>query len=903
MTHSDDIGTAVGDGVLESQAGHIARIYPHIARLIDVAARRSSAWVTREELINELLLDNDAKKLVDIGASGTSMTIRKYAGNTIDWWSADYTKDNERIKIYRPQYVREEIDEKYAYWPVSLGLAPRKRKVWINNASWQIRNEFEHEIRDSCSLHWNLWPTKMLPFKDIAKGDLVVTSWNETRHRKRGKLLGWVVEVDHVAKSEYESQEHAYSILKRELQQGVAKAGLTKKGFLEHRYNEKTPSAGFLLAYTATAKFLLDRPRPEDLNLSSHGWRGWTESQLQSVWFESRARPAPRVWQVNNGKTAEWETASGLLFAPLLGSQGERRVGYDALKDARPGDIVYSMFDGSIGAKGVVLEAAKDLQPGQVSGDQSGPGYELRVRFQRLRSPFKPKDFFDEISEMMDPERTLLTKDGTAKQPVYFGEIADSHGDVYESIVGRTTDTVGADRHLLLRLSDNQGAGSATITAYRSVLQVAGQVALVKIGKPLADKTIDFYRHLLDAGKQVSVFILTGGDEKSLYEADLAQITNDPTHIDSKIVPDFHSEHIKTGVSCFVLRAINPENLYDRLNELLVLHDDPASPISESLKGQQSVMSVLKTSVKSDPPPGHGPGKPSQRAQRLARRLSWDERKTEELLDGLESRRPQIVLAGPPGTGKTYCASAIARALLEDVEPAVDIESNIHIVQFHPTYSYQEFMEGLQPKPSGSSFVFDWVDGVLKRIVNKIEIARQEGKPVRNILIIDEINRANVPSVLGELMYLLEYRSKSVTLGSGKSFSLPPELIIIGTMNSADRSIRGLDLALRRRFDFFDVEPDGQVLRDHYANGGKGKLVGMTIDQLVAGFDQLNKQIELDSQTSDLMIGHSYLMEKEMSPHVLERVWRQQLFPLVREYFLGSADLIGKYNVKKFWSM
>lgn len=900
MTHSDDFRAVDSDGVLESASGHIARIYPHIARLIDVAARRSSTWVTREELINELLLDNDAKKLVDIGASGSSMTIRNYAGNSIDWWSADYTKENERIRSYRPHYAREQIDEKYAYWPVSLGLAPRKRKVWINNASWLIRNEFEHEIRKSCGLHWNLWPTQMLPFKDITKGDLVVTSWNETRYRKRGKRLGWVVEVDHVAKSEYESLEQAYSVMKRELQEGFT---LTKKEFLEHEYNEEKPTAGFLLAYTATAKFLLDRPRPEDLNLSSHGWRGWTESQLQSVRFESLDRPAPRVWQVNNNQTAEWETASGLLFAPLRGPQGERRVGYDALKDARPGDIVYSMFDGSIGAKGVVLEAAKDLQPGQVSGDQSGPGYELRVGFQRLRSPFKPKEYFDEISVMMDPERTSLTKDGTAKQPVYFSEIADSHGDVYESIIGRTTDRVGADRHLLLRLSDNQGARSATITAYRSVLQVAGQVALVNLGKPLADKTIDFYSRLLDARKKVSIFILTGGDEKSLYEADLAQITNDPTQIDSKIVPDFHSEHIKTGISCFVIRAIEPENLFDRLDDLLVLHNDPVSPISESLKGQQSVMSVLKTSVESNPPPGDVRKTSSERAQRLARQLSWDERKTEELLDGLESRRPQIVLAGPPGTGKTYCASAIARALLEDVEPAVDIESNIHIVQFHPTYSYQEFMEGLQPKPSGSSFVFDWVDGVLKRIVNKIEIARQEGKPLRNILLIDEINRANVPSVLGELMYLLEYRSKNVTLGSGRSFSLPRELIIIGTMNSADRSIRGLDLALRRRFDFFDVEPDGQVLRDHYANGGKGNLVGMTIDQLVTGFNQLNTQIELDSQTSDLMIGHSYLMEKYMSREVLERVWRQQLFPLVREYFLGSADLIGKYNVDKFWKV
>jgi 5-methylcytosine-specific restriction protein B len=293
----------------------------------------------------------------------------------------------------------------------------------------------------------------------------------------------------------------------------------------------------------------------------------------------------------------------------------------------------------------------------------------------------------------------------------------------------------------------------------------------------------------------------------------------------------------------------------------------------------------------------------SERARRLARQLSWEESKVEELLNGLEKRRPQIVLAGPPGTGKTYCASAVARALLDDFEPPIDVESNIHVVQFHPTYSYQEFMEGLQPKPSGSSFMFDWVDGVLKRIVNRIESARKEGKPSRNILIIDEINRANVPSVLGELMYLLEYRNKSVTLGSGKSFTLPDDLIIIGTMNSADRSIRGLDLALRRRFDFFDVVPDARVLRDHFAADGRGKLVDMTIDQLVTGFDRLNQQIEIDSQSSDLMIGHSYLMEEVMSRQVLERVWRQQLFPLIREYFLGSADLIGKYSVDKFWNV
>jgi MoxR-like ATPase len=903
MSQTEDLGIELGGEVPERVSEFIARIYPHIARLINVAANRSSTWVTREELINELLLDSDARKLINNGASGTSKTIRSYAGNTIDWWSADFTKDSEKFKMYREHFKRTQIDDKYAYWPTSLGPEPRIRKVWINNASWLTRNEFEHEIQQSRSLHWNLWPTQMLPYQDIEKHDLIVTSWNETRYRKRGKLLGWVVEVDQLAKSEYESQEDAYEIMKSALLGGVSRPKLTKRGFLQSPYNEGKPSTGFILAYTATPKFLLNQPRPEEINLSSHGWRSWTETELQRVRFESLAHQSPRIWQVNNNKTAEWETASGLLFAPLRDPQGKKRAGYEALKDARPGDIVYSMFDSTIGAKGVVVEVAKDVQPEQVLGDRSGPGYELRVSFQRLKTPFKPKEFFDEISEMMDPERTQLTKDGAAVQSRYFGELAESHRDVYESIIDRTTDLVGADRHLLVRLSNGQGAGSATITAYRSVLQEAGQVALIEIGKPLTDKSVDFYSRLLDAGKRVSLFLLTRGDENALFEAELAQITNDPPKVDTKIVPDFHKEHIKTGNTCFVLRAINPENLYERLDELLVLHNDPASRISESLKGQQSVMSVLKTSVESTP---RTPGErlpSSDRARRLARQLSWEESKVEELLNGLERRRPQIVLAGPPGTGKTYCASAIARALLDDIEPSIDVESNIHVVQFHPTYSYQEFMEGLQPKPSGSSFMFDWVDGVLKRIVNRIESARKEGKPSRNILIIDEINRANVPSVLGELMYLLEYRNKSVTLGSGKSFALPDDLIIIGTMNSADRSIRGLDLALRRRFDFFDVVPDARVLRDHFAADGRGKLVDMTIDQLVTGFDRLNQQIEIDSQSSDLMIGHSYLMEEVMSRQVLERVWRQQLFPLIREYFLGSADLIGKYSVDKFWNV
>ena len=141
MTQAESPIEADINAASPGKSAYIQRVYPHIARLIEAAARQSTAWVTREELINALLLDGDAKELVIPGAHATSKSIRDYAGNTIDWWSADYTEDNPKIRDYRPHFERNRIDEKYAYWPNSLGSSPQVRKVWINNASWLIRSQ------------------------------------------------------------------------------------------------------------------------------------------------------------------------------------------------------------------------------------------------------------------------------------------------------------------------------------------------------------------------------------------------------------------------------------------------------------------------------------------------------------------------------------------------------------------------------------------------------------------------------------------------------------------------------------------------------------------------------------------------------------------------------------------
>jgi 5-methylcytosine-specific restriction enzyme B len=184
----------------------------------------------------------------------------------------------------------------------------------------------------------------------------------------------------------------------------------------------------------------------------------------------------------------------------------------------------------------------------------------------------------------------------------------------------------------------------------------------------------------------------------------------------------------------------------------------------------------------------------------------------EEIVDTLrtppsEGGSPQIVLAGPPGTSKTWVAEAIARHI-------ANREGIVRFVQFHPNYSYEAFVEGLRPVAEGGGIKFIPQRGALLTLVADMAVAdRAIGKTPLHFLVIDEMNRANLPRVFGELMYLFEYREKAIRLQYSDSFALPANLRFVATMNTADRSIRSIDIALRRRFDVFELRPSAGVLR------------------------------------------------------------------------------------------
>ena len=169
----------------------------------------------------------------------------------------------------------------------------------------------------------------------------------------------------------------------------------------------------------------------------------------------------------------------------------------------------------------------------------------------------------------------------------------------------------------------------------------------------------------------------------------------------------------------------------------------------------------------------------------------------------LLNEKRQIIFQGPPGTGKTYVAQKLAKHLAGSDE-------RVTLVQLHPSYSYEDFVQGFRPTLVDGRPGFELRDGPLLRAARR---AREE-PDAKHYLVIDEINRGSLAKVFGELYFLLEYRDEKIVLQySDEPFSLPSNLYIIGTMNTADRSIALVDLALRRRFYFVEFHPDDEPVK------------------------------------------------------------------------------------------
>ena len=255
----------------------------------------------------------------------------------------------------------------------------------------------------------------------------------------------------------------------------------------------------------------------------------------------------------------------------------------------------------------------------------------------------------------------------------------------------------------------------------------------------------------------------------------------------------------------------------------------------------------------------------------------------DEIVALLQDKR-QVVLYGPPGTGKTFLAKRLARAL------AADDPDRYAIVQFHPATTYEDFIEGLRPKVTERGLEYVRTAGPLVRMVEKAE-----ANPTATfVLVIDEINRANLPKVLGELLFLLEYRDEPAQLlyRPDEPFRLPKNLWFIGTMNTADRSIALIDAAMRRRFHFVPFFPHRGAMKDLLREWLVHNRRPVGVADLV---DRVN--VELRSRLGEhLLIGPSFFMKSDLSELALERIWEHNVFPFLEEQLWGDEAEIDRWR-------
>jgi 5-methylcytosine-specific restriction protein B len=256
----------------------------------------------------------------------------------------------------------------------------------------------------------------------------------------------------------------------------------------------------------------------------------------------------------------------------------------------------------------------------------------------------------------------------------------------------------------------------------------------------------------------------------------------------------------------------------------------------------------------------------------------------EEAIDLLREKG-QIVLYGPPGTGKTYVARALCEHLTAD-------GGVYDLVQFHPSYAYEDFFEGFRPRAAvdgSGTIAFELVPGPLRRLA--ASAAADPGRPY--LLVIDELNRANLAKVFGELYFLLEYREETISLQySDQPFTLPKNLFVIGTMNTADRSIALVDAAMRRRFAFVPFfpseEPIAGLLRRWLHRQGFPPAAADLLEEL-------NRRLGDD----EIAVGPSYLMTPRAATDAgLDRIWRSAIMPLLEEHFYGTdTDVAARFGL------
>jgi MoxR-like ATPase len=627
------------------------------------------------------------------------------------------------------------------------------------------------------------------------------------------------------------------------------------------------------------------------------------DDDIRTVW---QAREAPRYWvekTIVRGRPDREEgpySVGRVLWSP----QRDRGGGdtYRFMRQVQPGDVILHLTD-NVAFTGVSRAASAVEEFGGVPNTEwgEGPSYLVRLHeFVRLEPPLSREVFFaspyrDRLLELIESgTKNLFYNRGPAlNQGAYLtpapAELVSILDDAYVQLTGRrvtelrseaepSPERPKAGRTLLVgaaRESDKDAA------IHAEQIETRGRAASWWSFPLVAEKE----RAIAD---WAYLFVYSGQPRKQLthryHVAEYRTSMGDegiecpwPDFVDAEFRGQTRAGPHKSEIfkTWFLVDSVEELDPPIELGELEKADGTPADP--SALVGGFGLWRLREA-------------KPWTALDELVEATNFTHRELKELESLLRQKR-QIILEGPPGSGKTYIAELVGRYLTDNPLEGVHDERLV-VIQFHQSYGYEDFVQGIRPETNDAGHLEYHVrDGIFKRLCDVAERNRDK----EFVIIIDEINRGNISRVFGELLLLLEYRDKQARLPYAKpddsSFSIPPNIYLIGTMNTTDRSLAQIDYALRRRFYFYRLTP---------VENGRAPVLERWLQKLDLPQDAMARVLQLFVNLNErvqrelgehFQVGHSYFMDPDIGSDAGQRrVWDRAIMPLLEEYFYNRRD-------------